>query len=246
VSYPLPILDPRSRPVQATIRWANAHGREGIATYAGALLHDYLGFPIYETELQSGNVPGALNGFYAEVVHTTAPGLGWEDGPTPHGRREAVLNLAPHGTFAGQVVTMLRNMLVRDDGTAVELLSGDSPAWMHPGDSISVRDAPTRYGTVSFALDVARVGSGATLRWTRSSGSSAALLWVLPYWIKRARLPDGRVVGRSLRLRGASGSVTVVWHASLPGLSVARATAQLNASYRAHGEASPLVPAPGW
>ncbi|HXD66547.1 MAG TPA: hypothetical protein VNV17_18130 [Solirubrobacteraceae bacterium] len=247
VSYPLPILGPRSRPVQATIRWANAHSREGIATYAdGALLHDYLGFPIYETELQSGDVPAALNGFYAEVVHTTAPGLGWEDGPTPYGGRKAELNLAPHGAFAGQVVTMLRNMLVRDDGTAVELLSGDSPAWMHPGDSISVRDAPTRFGTISFTLDMPRVGSGATLRWSRTSGFSAPLLWVLPYWIKRAQLPDGRVVGRSLRLRGASGSVTVVWHASLPSLSVAHATAQLNAGYGAHDEASPLVRAAGW
>ena len=222
----------------ATIAWERAHSREGLATY-GPLLHDYLGFPIFETELAGGQVANALNGFYSELAHTTAPGLGWEDGPTPYGQRASAVNLTPHGTFAGQFVTMLRNLLVGDDGHGVDLLAGVSPAWMAPGDRISVRDAPTAGGTVSFELDVARSGAGATLRFSFSPapGFGGSLRWTLPYWVARPR---------SILLRGRDGSVTVRWSARRPRLSAATAAAALDAAYRAHGKPAPLVAAPGW
>ena len=77
----------------------------------------------------------ALRGFYAELVHTTASGYGWEDGPEPYGERDSTTNLTPHGTFAGQFVRLLRNLLVRDEGDGVALLAASSPAWLRPGDT---------------------------------------------------------------------------------------------------------------
>jgi hypothetical protein len=238
IAYPLPILAPSSSAVQATLRWARAHSSEGLPTYAnGYLLHDYLGFALDETELRGGQAAAALAGFYSELVHTTAPGYGWEDGPTPYGARQTSTNLSPHGTFSGQFVSLLRNMLVRDDGDGIELLSGLSPAWMQPGDRTSVLRAPTRYGTISFTVVAARSGSGATLHWTRSRRSTGPLRWTLPFWVTPRR---------SLRLAGRRGSLTVRWSNRPPNLSAAQAAAALNRSYLARGKPAPLVPARGW
>lgn len=238
IAYPLPILTPSSSAVQATLRWAQAHSREGLATYAnGALLHDYLGFPLDETELRDGQTAAALAGFYSELVHTTAPGYGWEDGPTPYGGRQTTTNLSPHGTFSGQFVTMLRSLLVRDDGDGIDLLSGVSPAWMAPGDRTTVLRAPTRYGTISFTVTVARSGNGATLRWSRSRGSTGPLRWALPFWARPRR---------SLRLAGRQGSLTARWSGRRPHLSAAQAAAALNRSYLSRGKPAPIAPARGW
>ncbi len=237
-SYPLPIISPNSPQVLATVAYALSQSREGIATYAGVLLHDYLGFPIFETELDGGNAAGALKGFYAELAHTTAPGYGWED--APWGSRISQLNLAPHGTFAAQFVTMLRNMLVRDDANAVVLLSGVSPAWMHPGQSIKVSDAPTHHGVISFKLTTTT--RGARLSWSSSIPAGTEIYWQLPYWVHQARTQTGRLVSDALRL-APSGSVTLRFAARLPRRSAALAVAALDSSYRRAGLRAPIVPA---
>jgi hypothetical protein len=244
VDYPAAIVALRDPEITATLRYARAHFREGLATYGGQL-HDYLEFPIDETELEAGDVADALRGFYAELVHTTAPGFGWEDGPWPDGGRESTTNLSPHGTFAGQFVSLLRNLLVRDDGDGVELLTGVSPAWMAPGDTISVSGAPTVAGPLSLRLSVAPSGSGATLRW-RTRRPISALYWDLPYWVRRASGPDGRRVGGRVRLHGRSGSLTLVWSAHPPALSAAATASALDRAYLAHGRPAPIEPAPGW
>lgn len=226
LAYPLPILPPGSPMVRATVRWARAHGQEGLATYAGEL-HDYLGFAVDETELESGDVAHALQGFYAELAHSTSPGYGWEDGPTPYGRRDSTLNLTPHGTFSGQFVSLLRNLLVRDAGDAVDLLAGVSPAWLRPGDRIAVRNAPIHRGEISYGLSVSRSGTSATLRWRRAGPGERPLRWMLPYWVARARRPDGRWVTHDVPLRTRAGSLTLGW--STP---ARRATCQRRARRR--------------
>ena len=244
LGYPLAIVDPRGREVAATVAWEQAHAREGLATYDG-MLHDYLGFPIDETELESGDTAAALRGFYAELIHTTAPGFGWEDGLRPFGDRRDPLNLSPHGTFAGQFISLLRNLLVREDGDAIDLLSGVSPAWMAPGDVISVRGAPSAAGTVSLRLTVTAAGDGATLRWSVPNASEP-LYWQLPYWVALARGPGGRALRGRVALPGSRGVLTLHWSARRPSLSAALSIAALNRGYRAHGRPAPIVPAPGW
>jgi hypothetical protein len=247
-SYPLPILSPRSAAVRDTVRWFEAHSREGLATYAdGISLHDYLGFPIFETELEAGQVAAALGGFYAELAHTTAPGYGWEDGMGAFGSRRSPVNLAPHGMFAAQFVSLLRNLLVEDSAGGIDLLRGVSPAWMKPGDRIVVAHAPTLHGTISFTVTVAASGRSAMLRWRRAGGKALSLRWILPYWVKRARTPTGRVVYGALPLRGRSGAIALAWGATTPPhLSAAQATAALDRSYVARRQRPPIVPSAGW
>lgn len=243
-AYPVQVLPATSPEVAATMAWARAHMAEGLATYDdGQSLHDYLGFPVFETELAAGNSAGAVAGLYAELAHTTSTDEGWEWDVAPFGTRASAVNLAPHGTFAADYVVLLRNLLVEEDPNGgVELLAGASPAWLRAGEHIAVANAPTDAGRISFTE---RSGAhGETLRWRCASRAGAALMWRLPAWARNARTAGGAPLGTSVALHGRSGSLTVTFGGRPPRQSYARTVAALDAAYRARGLAAPLVPAP--
>ena len=243
-AFPVQVLGARSPAVEATLAWARAHMAEGLPTYlSGRDLHDYLGFRIFQTELAAGNAAGAIAGLYAELVHTTSTDSGWETGIGPFGGRASATNLAPHGTFAAEYVALLRNMLVADGASGgVELLSGASPAWLEPGQHITVLAAPTDRGVVSFTERSTRRGE--TLTWSSDLSTGTPLSWVLPAWARHARTAGEPVSGSVVALHGAQGSIAVTFGGRRPAQSYALAAAAMNAAYRAHGRPAPLVPAP--
>ncbi len=91
---------------------------------------------------------------YAMLVHTSSTQAGFEFAIRPWGTRDFGLNLSPHGWFAAKFRAALRNMLVREQGDDLHLLSVTSPEWFKVGDTISVRRAPTNFGGVEFSLKV--------------------------------------------------------------------------------------------
>jgi hypothetical protein len=253
-AYPVQVLPPDSPAVAATMAWARAHMVEGLPTYDnGASLHDYLGFSVFETELAAGDARDAVAGLYAELAHTTATEEGWEWDVDPFGTRASAVNLAPHGTFAADYVALLRNLLIREDASGgIDLLAGASPAWLRPGQHITVTAAPTAQGTISFT-ERSRAHRE-TLSWHGSLGAGTALTWALPAWARHVRVVGGAgsavsttareaPAGSSVVLRGGSGSVTATFDGPPPRQSYARTAAALDAAYRAHGRAAPLVPA---
>jgi hypothetical protein len=248
LDYPMEIVAPDSVEVTSTIAWERARSDQGLPGYGCRVcLHDYMGFPIFQAELDrgGGSVAGAIAGLYAETAHTTSTGAGWEDGPVGTHRRVTVDNLAPHGTFAGQYVALVHNLLVDDRGGRVRLLAGVSPAWMAPGNRIAVARAATGDGPVSLALRVKR--RGATLRWSlrRFRGRTEPLVWTLPYWVHAARTPTGRRVHGSVALRGDRGRLTLRWSARRPRQSLRRAILRLDRVYTRAGKRAPLRPAAG-
>lgn len=244
-AFPDEILSPGSQAVQATIAWAQAHMEQGLSTYAdGRDLHDYLGFRIFETDLKAGNATAAINGLYAELDHTTSTDAGWETLPAPFLSRSSPTNLAPHGTFAAEYVALLRNMLIEEEPNGeIQLLGGASPAWLGPGQHITVTAAPTAAGTISFTESSGPTGE--TLSWQGDLAPGTHLAWALPDWAREAHLPGGAPVSqRVVALEGASGSLSIVMGGARPtGESYAAAVTALNAEYRAHGRAAPLVAA---
>src|SRR4051794_31965373 len=61
--YPTGIYSPTDDLVERTMRHARNDFAEGIATYLdGRLLHDYLGFRVFETDLAAGNQQRAVDG----------------------------------------------------------------------------------------------------------------------------------------------------------------------------------------
>ncbi len=243
-AFPVQVLGARSSAVTATLRWARARMAEGLSTYlGGSELHDYLGFRIFQTELAAGDTADAVAGLYAELVHTTATEGGWETGIAPFGGRASATNLAPHGTFAAEYVALLRNMLVADTPAGgVRLLAGASPAWLGPGQRITVTGAPTDRGVISFTLR--STPREEMLTWHGALPAGTPLSWVLPAWARDARTASGPVHGGAIALHGDSGSLTVTFGGHRPAQSYARAVAALNAGYRSHGRPAPLVAAP--
>jgi hypothetical protein len=150
---PEPTLDPHDPRVTATLKATQAKYAEGIMTYAnGEFLHHYLTIKNTMTEAIRGDQEQAVRELYALLVHTSSTQAGFEFAILPWGNRNFEDNLAPHGWFAAEYRTLLRTMMVREEGNQLHLLSVVSPAWIGAGKNISVRQAPTNFGAVAFTL----------------------------------------------------------------------------------------------
>ncbi len=151
---PEPTLDPHDPRVTATLKATQAKYAEGIMTYAnGEFLHHYLTIKNTMTEAIRGDQEQAVRELYALLVHTSSTQAGFEFAILPWGDRNFEDNLAPHGWFAAEYRTLLRTMLVREEGNQLHLLSVVSPEWIGAGKKISVRQAPTNFGAIEFSLD---------------------------------------------------------------------------------------------
>jgi hypothetical protein len=148
-------LDPR---VTATLRKTQAQYEEGLITYRqpdqGTYLHHYLTIKNTLTELVRGEQEQAMREFYAELLHTSSTNGGWEYSIRPWGDRDFNGNLAPHGWFAAEYRNLLRNMMLREEGSTLHLLSAVSPAWIGTGKSLHVARARTYFGGYGFDLEM--------------------------------------------------------------------------------------------
>ncbi|MDE3161789.1 MAG: hypothetical protein KGL64_00900, partial [Acidobacteriota bacterium] len=150
---PEPTLSSRDPRVAATLKATQAKYAEGIMTYAnGEFLHHYLTIKNTMTETIRGDQEQATKELYALLLHTSSTHAGFEFAILPWGDRNFQDNLAPHGWFAAEYRTLLRTMLVREDGNQLHLLSVISPDWIGQGKTISVTQAPTYFGSVAFQL----------------------------------------------------------------------------------------------
>jgi hypothetical protein len=160
--YPEQILNPADPRVSNTLEVSRAKYREGVMTYLDQqYLHHYLTIKNTETHIVRGEQELAVRDLYAVLLHTSSTHAGFEWHIRPWGDRDFGFNLSPHGWFAAQYRTLLRNMLVREDGPDIHLLSAISPTWIGAGRRIAVRNAPTHYGPLSFSLEC--TGDGARL-----------------------------------------------------------------------------------
>jgi hypothetical protein len=229
-AYPWPVLDPNSQVVGRTLRRVRGKFREGIATYLDTrLLHHYLGFRVFETELLRGEQQKVVEGLYDELAHTTGSNAGFEAGTAPFGDRVVDDVTVPHGWFAAEYASLLRNMLVRESGRDVYLMSAVSPAWLRPGKRISVAGAPTIRGNVSYTLSATK--GAAVLTWKTDVAPGTRLLWPVPYAAR-----DVRASGLSRRrgliaLRGRSGRLAVRWRLVGENLTFKGAFAHLMTQY---------------
>ncbi len=208
--YPQQVLDPHDPMVTATLDSTRAKYAEGIMTYGdGFWLHDYLTMKNTETEVVRGDQPIALGELYAVLLHTSSTQAGFEYSVRPWGTRDFGGNLAPHGWFAAKYRALLRDMLVREQGDTLHLLSVVSPEWLAPGDSIVVRRAPTNFGPLDFRLDMA-YDTTATLTLSPDFVHRPRVVLVHLPWFMDVR--DARVDGRRIRPRDGALRIPVNAH----------------------------------
>ncbi len=235
---PEPTLDPHDPRVTATLKATQAKYAEGIMTYAdGEFLHHYLTIKNTMTEAIRGDQEQAVKELYALLLHTSSTHAGFEYAINPWGDRNFEDNLAPHGWFAAEYRTLLRTMLVREEGRDLHLLSVVSPVWIGAGKTIAVSQAPTYFGTVAFTLDQPSSGEAVLHLDTHFTNAPKQIVVHLPWFVDlKAATADGKPVSAAdgaLTLPATAKVLRLHWSArpGIPNLSYAEAVEAYKAEY---------------
>jgi hypothetical protein len=232
--YPTGVYGAADDLVRATMKRARSRFAEGVATYNdGRNLHDYLGFRVFQTDLAAGAQQRVVDGLYAELAHTTATHAGFETGVRVYGSRAVDDNMTPHGWYAAEFAMLVRNMLVRERGDGIALMSALSPAWLKPGEAVAIHDAPTAYGPLSFTLRIR--DEGARLEWHADVPDGTALRWPLPDWAHDVKAAGLQKDGQTILLPARTGTLDVRWRLDRPSVSYDRTVDELKAAYRRRG-----------
>ncbi len=240
-TYPEHVLPPDDPRITATLKTTQAKYQEGIMTYGdGRYLHHYLTIKNTLTEVIRGDQDQAVHELYGLLLHTSSTQAGFEYAIHPWGDRNFEGNLSPHGWFAAEYRTLLRNMFVREDGDNLHLLSVLSPDWIGAGKHISAENVPTDFGMVSLTLDQPS-DSSATLHIDSSWVNAPKQIVVHLPWFMRVSsvLADGNnvpVSGGAVRVPPGTHTVQIAWGrlADAPELSYARAVDAYKAEYMRH------------
>jgi len=156
--YPDNFLPPDHPLVEKTFEhYRKKHYAEGIATYQFSM-HHYITERVAKIAVIQGRQEQALSDFYSMLLHTGSCHQGFEWAIYPWSDRDycpttpwgQFCNFPPHGWYAVFYNTLLRNMLIREQGNELHLLSALSPEWTKPGEEIQVNRALTYFGIVSL------------------------------------------------------------------------------------------------
>ncbi|MGH9522513.1 MAG: hypothetical protein ACRD3E_08270, partial [Terriglobales bacterium] len=236
--YPEIILDPHDPMVTATLNGTRAKYQEGIMTYGdGMFLHHYLTMKNTETELVRGDQQMAIEELYGLLLHTSSTHAGFEYSIRPWGDRDFDGNMAPHGWFAAKFRALVRDMLVREQGNDLHLLSALSPAWIKDGAEISVRHAPTEFGEMNFRMAFSAGKAVLTLDPHFEKRPDRIVLH-LPWFMQTSRVTvEGRsasIEQDAVALPASARTVEITWtrRADTPDLSYSAAVASYEAEYR--------------
>ena len=162
----LPFILPRAVGKRNASDWPETE-RAGLATteQQGILFHASPSIHYWQTpdNAQNALVRGAAEDqqaavadLYALLVHTSSTHAPQEFGTVPWGTRDfgpGSHNILPDGAASAKTIELLRNMLIRESGEDLYLLSAVSPEWLQPGKVIEATDAPTNFGPLGFKLD---------------------------------------------------------------------------------------------
>ena len=235
---PEPTLAPTDPRVAATLKATQAKYAEGIMTYAnGEFLHHYLTIKNTMTEAIRGDQQQAVNELYALLAHTSSTHAGFEFAILPWGDRNFQDNLAPHGWFAAEYRTMLRTMLVREEGADLHLLSVVSPEWIGKGKTIAVSQAPTYFGQVAYTLEQPEAGKAVLHLDTKFTAAPKQIVVHLPWFVTLTTATvDGKpvkAVNGALVLPATAKEVKLEWEVAsgTPALSYRAAVDAYKAEY---------------
>lgn len=128
--------------VEGTIRWGEEEKK---------VIHPYMSTYVTNSEVIRGEQDKAIDHFYHFLAHTTST-HGFPEG-VHFETRTAWGDTVPHIWAAAQYMILLRNMLLREDGDTLHLLSAVPTAWLRPGKKIVLLRAPTAFGEVDLALN---------------------------------------------------------------------------------------------
>ncbi len=227
-------LDPTDPMIAATLKTLREKKyAEGIMTYGPGLrwgsLHHYLTMKATENFTTMNLQREALEDMYAVLAHTSSTHGGFECGIEPWGNRDPGGNFPPHGWMAAKYMALLRNMIVREWGEDLHVLTVLSPAWVKPGATVALRGAPTDFGDVSVEAKMLD-GAMAVHLEHKWRVAPARMILHVPWFAKASfATADGQVMqivkaeygeGQQIALPADAQDVRVTWKiAALPDMS---------------------------
>jgi hypothetical protein len=191
-----------------------------------------------ETEVIRGDQQTAIEELYAILLHTSSTHAGFEYDITPWGTRDFRGNLAPHGWFAAKYRTLLRNMMVREQGEDLHLLSAISPEWVVAGKELSVKRAPTNFGEVNFTLRFKTANRAEMTIENQFMVNPAKIVLHLPWFMNATGVTvDGKalkITGNQVELPIGAREVEIAWakKTNTPAMSFDATVAAYKAEYR--------------
>jgi hypothetical protein len=241
--FPTGVLPPNHSLMDSSLaRWRHAYV-EGIYPYPKHAnyteLHNYNTLNLSGTWLRRGQAAEAVRDLYGALLHTSAT----------HASGEVVrsdlrwdFQCAPHNWFSGKLARLVRDLLVYEEpGGILHLLAGLSPAWMRPGEVVSVTALPTWYGPISLRAGMRADGLDAEIDF-QARPDARELRLHLPEFVAATRAEaDGQAValdGRECRLPLGARRVSLRWRPDpLPQISFNAVADSYLRDYRARREA---------
>lgn len=195
--WPCAVLDPGDPLTRGSF---DAYWDKWIAPSGGGFVHNkghywpYAGMDLAQGYLMLGQRERAWQILDWTLDHDPTHGFySW-----PEGMQTKDLTLAegdmPHGWMCAAYISLVRNMLVRESGADLVLLSGVPKHWLKPGVRIMVRDFPTEFGTVSYSAEVSQNALKLTLSGAKPAGVYRVILpgnreTIVPAGTRQATVP---------------------------------------------------------
>ncbi len=246
--YPFEVL-PKSDPMaQKTLRMVRDYNyQEGIVTYGGnawvaknlkregksgdrGTLHHYETFYLTESNTILGEQKKVVEDLYSILAHTGSTNSGFEFCIPAWSTRDPGDNFTPHGWFAARYMSQIRDALVREEGSQLHLASVLAPQWVAAGKDVTVKEAPTFFGSVSYRLHSKKDGASFQMvnRWRQAP---AEIVLHAPWFVKlTSATADGKrvkVTDGAVTLKPNVRHVDLVWHRTeSPNLSYQEAVRQ--------------------
>ncbi|NCO40483.1 MAG: hypothetical protein COZ06_32460 [Armatimonadetes bacterium CG_4_10_14_3_um_filter_66_18] len=169
------------------LRYREERGGEflGVTRLWGDLIDDWPLFNYLWALLREDHIPKFLLAYYAHLAHHQARHTFFAPEHTRLGE------LLPHHCIPSQLTIPLatRWMLVCELGDGLWLCRGTPRQWLDDGQTVAVRNAPTRWGRVSFALQ-SQLAQGRIAASIQFAADPPPVLYC------RFRLPEGKTIAR--------------------------------------------------
>ena len=135
--------------------------------------------------LREDDIPSFLRFFFNHAaVMVGRDGYLWE-----HAHTDSYTDCeTPDNGTAGWFIEMFRSMLVMEEEDALWITRGCPRAWLEAGKTISVEDAPTAYGEISYTISSSSDGKTVTAEIDMPDRETAPALKI------RFRLPEGKAI----------------------------------------------------
>ncbi len=174
LAYPTETLTPADPRVKGTLEQVRKGYAEGIMTYRhGQHLHQYITANMIEQYVAMGDSYTALKDFYHQLLHSGSTQESFENLVVPWTDRQVDPGCPPpHVWGTSKQGLMVRNLVLMEYGGKCGLDANQrelwlfhclSPAWVKPGEKVSLKNAPTEFGRISATMTFQEDGATVTL-----------------------------------------------------------------------------------